>query len=354
MRGWDDPRMPTISGLRRRGFPAEGIRDFATEIGVSKADSVHEIELLEHAVRAVLNRTAPRRFGVLDPLKVVITNYPEGQVESMEVVNNPEDPSAGTRQVAFGRELWIERDDFMEEPVPEVLPALAGARGAAPDRVLRHVPGGRQGRRQARVVELRCTYDPATRGGDSPDGRKVKATLHWVSAAHAVPAEVRLYDHLFTRPDPGADGDLFADLNPASETIVRGAMLEPALAEAPLGETVQFERLGYFAPDADSRPGALGVQPDADAQGLLGEGAGQGLTAVRDVAVEAVAPRGRLSSLARASLARGLTVWHLTLDQGVPGSNPGAPANSCPVFVSFRSARPSPSRVPARSAIRDR
>ena len=180
----------------------------------------------------MLNRTAPRRFGVLDPLKVVITNYPEGQIESMEVVNNPEDPSAGTRQVEFARELWIEREDFMEEPAPKFFRLAPGPRGPAAERVLRHLHDGGQGRMPAAVVELRCTYDPATRGGDSPDGRKVKATLHWVSAAHAVPAEVRLYDHLFTRPDPGADGDLFADLNPASETIVRGAMLEPALADA--------------------------------------------------------------------------------------------------------------------------
>ena len=256
VRGWDDPRMPTISGLRRRGFPAEGIRDFASEIGVSKADSVHEIELLEHAVRAVLNRTAPRRFGVLDPVKVVITNYPEGQTESMAVVNNPEDPSAGTREVEFSRELWIEREDFMEEPVPKFFRLSPGrevrlrsAYFVTCQEVVKDASGA--------VVELRCTYDPATRGGDSPDGRKVKATLHWVSAPHAVPAEVRLYDHLFVRPDPGADGDLFADLNPASETIVRGAMLEPALGEAPLGETVQFERLGYFTPDVDSRPDAL-------------------------------------------------------------------------------------------------
>ena len=256
VRGWDDPRMPTISGLRRRGFPAEGIRDFAAEIGVSKADSVHEIELLEHSVRAVLNRTAPRRFGVLDPLKVVITNWPEGTFESMEVINNPEDPMAGTRKVEFGRELWIERDDFMEEPVPKFFRLSPGrevrlrnAYFVTCQEVVKDASGA--------VVELRCTYDPATRGGDSPDGRKVKATLHWVSAAHAVPAEVRLYDHLFTRPDPGADGDLFADLNPASETIVSGAMLEPTLAEASLGETVQFERLGYFTPDADSRANAL-------------------------------------------------------------------------------------------------
>jgi glutaminyl-tRNA synthetase len=256
VRGWDDPRMPTISGLRRRGFPAEGIRDFAAMIGVAKADSVVEIGILEHAVRDVLNRTAPRRFGVLDPLRVVIENYPEGQTEEMEVVNNPEDPSAGTRTVAFGRELWIERADFMEEP---------------PARFFRLAPGREVRLRSAyfitcrdvvkdeagEIVELRCTYDPATRGGDSPDGRRPKATLHWVSADHAVPAEVRLYDHLFVRPDPGADGDLFADLNPESEIVLRDCLLEPGLAETPIGQTVQFERLGYFAPDPDSRPGQL-------------------------------------------------------------------------------------------------
>ncbi len=276
VRGWDDPRMPTISGLRRRGFPAEGIRDFAAEIGVSKADSVHEIELLEHSVRAVLNRTAPRRFGVLDPLKVVITNWPEGTFESMEVINNPEDPMAGTRKVEFGRELWIERDDFMEEPVPKFFRLSPGrevrlrnAYFVTCQEVVKDASGA--------VVELRCTYDPATRGGDSPDGRKVKATLHWVSAAHAVPAEVRLYDHLFTRPDPGTDGDLFADLNPASETIVRGAMLEPTLAEAALGETVQFERLGYFTPDADSRAMRARLQSDPHVEGQLGEGTDQAI-----------------------------------------------------------------------------
>jgi len=189
-------------------------------------------------------------------LKVVITNWPEGVTEPMEVVNNPEDPSAGTRQVAFGRELWIERDDFMETPVPKFFRLSPGRevrlRNAffiTCQEVVKDDAG--------RVVELRCTYDPATRGGSAPDGRKVKATLHWVSAAHAVPAEVRLYDQLFSRPDPGASDDLFAELNPASETIVSGAMLEPSLAETPLGETVQFERLGYFTPDTDSAPGAL-------------------------------------------------------------------------------------------------
>jgi glutaminyl-tRNA synthetase len=256
VRGWDDPRMPTISGLRRRGFPAEGIRDFAELVGVTKTDSVIEYGLLEHAVRGVLNRTAPRRFAVLDPLKVVIEDYPDGRVEEVDVANNPEDPSAGTRTVPFGRELWIERDDFMEEPPPKFFRLAPGREvrlRSAYFITCREVVKDAAGR----VVELRCTYDPATRGGDAPDGRRPKATLHWVSATAAIPAEVRLYTHLFRRPDPGADGDLFADLDPASESIVRGAMLEPALADAPIGETVQFERLGYFTPDPDSAEGAL-------------------------------------------------------------------------------------------------
>ncbi len=256
VRGWDDPRMPTISGLRRRGFPAEGIRDFATMVGVARTDSVIEYGVLEHAMRSVLNRTAERRFAVLDPLKVVIENFPEDRVEPMEVVNNPEDPRAGTRQVEFSRELWIERDDFMEEPVPRFF-RLAPGREVRLRSAYFITCTGVVKDEAGRVVELRCTYDPATRGGDSPDGRKPKATLHWVSATHALPAEVRLYDHLFVRPDPGADGDLFADLNPRSEIVVRGAVLEPALAGAPVGEAVQFERLGYFTPDPDTRPGAL-------------------------------------------------------------------------------------------------
>ena len=254
VRGWDDPRMPTISGLRRRGYPAEGIRDFAAMIGVAKSDSVVEVGMLEHAVRDVLNRTAPRRFAILRPLKVIIENYPEGQVEPMEVVNNPEDPSAGSRTVPFSRELWIERDDFMEDP---------------PAKFFRLAPGREVRLRSAyfvtcrdvvkdaagQVVELRCTYDPATRGGDAPDGRRPKATLHWISAGHAMPAEVRLYDHLFSRPDPGADGgDLFADLNPTSEEVLQGCLLEPALVDLPAGETVQFERLGYFCRDSNSTP----------------------------------------------------------------------------------------------------
>ena len=257
VRGWDDPRMPTISGLRRRGFPPEGIRNFATQVGVAKSDSVHETALLEHNVREVLNRQALRRFAVLDPLKVVIENYPEGQVEEMEVDNNPEDPLAGTRRVAFSRELWIERDDFMEEPPPKFFRLARGrevrlrsAYFVTCTDVVRDGSG--------RIVELRCTYDPATRGGDSPDGRRPKGTLHWLSAAHAVPAEVRLYDYLFARPDPGADGrDLFEGLNPSSETVLGDCLVEPALADSMPGETVQFERLGYFCVDTDSRPGAL-------------------------------------------------------------------------------------------------
>ncbi len=256
VRGWDDPRMPTLSALRRRGFPAEGIRDFAAMIGVARADSVVEVEMLEHAVRDVLNREAQRRFAILKPLKVVIENYPEGEVEYVEVQNNPEDPSAGTRPVAFSRELWIERDDFMEDP---------------PKKFFRLAPGREVRLRSAyfvtctevvkddagEIVELRCTYDPDTRGGSAPDGRRPKATLHWLSVAHAVPVEVRLYDHLFASEYPGADGrDLFDDLNPDSEIVLRDSFVEPSLAEFASGETVQFERLGYFCPDVDSSPGA--------------------------------------------------------------------------------------------------
>jgi glutaminyl-tRNA synthetase len=256
VRGWDDPRMPTISGMRRRGYPAEGIRNFATEVGVAKDNAVHEYALLEHSIRDVLNRTAPRRFGVIDPLKVVIENYPEGQVETMTVGNNPEDPAAGTREVEFSRELWIEREDFAEDPPPKFFRLAPGrevrlrnAYFVTCTSVVKDAAGN--------IVELRCTYDPATRGGDSPDGRRPKATLHWVSASHGVQAEIRLYDYLFGRPDPGGEGrDLFDDLNPDSERIVRG-FVEPSLAGAQAGETFQFERLGYFAVDPDSAPGAV-------------------------------------------------------------------------------------------------
>jgi glutaminyl-tRNA synthetase len=254
VRGWDDPRMPTIAGMRRRGYPAEGIRDFAAAIGVSKSDSTVELARLEYHVRNVLNRDAQRRMAVLDPLKVVITNYPEGQVDELDAINNPEDESAGTRKVPFGRELWIERADFMEDP-PRKFFRLAPGREVrlryayfiTCDEVIKDADG--------EIIELRCSYDPATRGGDAPDGRRPKATLHWVSAQHAVPAEIRLYGPLFTRPDPGAEGDLLGDLDPESETILPQCWLEPAAAETPVGETIQFERLGYFCTDPDSVPG---------------------------------------------------------------------------------------------------
>jgi glutaminyl-tRNA synthetase len=254
VRGWDDPRMPTISALRRRGFPAQGVRDFATAVGVAKAENMIEIEQLDYAARSVLNRIAPRRFGVLDPLKVVIENYPEGQTETVFAPNNPEDPEAGNRGIEFSRELWIEREDFMEEPAPKFFRLAPGrevrlrsAYFVTCQSVVKDADGN--------VAELRCTYDPATRGGDSPDGRKPKATLHWLSVADAVPAEVRLYEHLFRTPTPGADGDLLEDLNPDSEKVLTNAYVEASLANAEVGTTYQFERLGYFAPDTDTAPG---------------------------------------------------------------------------------------------------
>ncbi|MCP5365048.1 MAG: glutamine--tRNA ligase/YqeY domain fusion protein [Hyphomicrobiales bacterium] len=254
--GWDDPRMPTLAGLRRRGIPPAAMRDFAQRIGVTKADSVVEVAYLDNCVRDHLNKHAQRRMAVLRPLKMVIENYPEGQSEDLPAINNPEDAAAGSRSVPFSRTLYIERDDFMEEP---------------PKKFFRLAPGREVRLRSAYfitctdvikdgsgdVVELRCTYDPATRGGDAPDGRKVKATLHWVSAGHAVKAEVRLYDHLFRRPDPGADGDVLEDLNPDSLEVIHDAQCEPGLASLPAGETVQFERLGYFCLDNDSAPGKL-------------------------------------------------------------------------------------------------
>ncbi|MDJ0948340.1 MAG: glutamine--tRNA ligase/YqeY domain fusion protein [Alphaproteobacteria bacterium] len=254
--GWDDPRMPTIAGLRRRGVPPAAIRDFAERIGVTKSDSVVEMGFLDACVRELLNKTALRRMAVLRPLKVVIENYPEDQSEALDAVNNPENPAAGSRTVAFGRELYIERDDFMEDP-PKKFFRLAPGREVrlryaffiTCTEVIKDAAGA--------VVELRCTYDPATRGGDAPDGRKVKGTLHWVSAAHAVPAEVRLYDHLFARPDPGAEGDVLDDLNPDSLQVLTGCLAEPALTEAQVGTPVQFERQGYFTLDPDASPDRL-------------------------------------------------------------------------------------------------
>jgi glutaminyl-tRNA synthetase len=252
--GWDDPRMPTLAGVRRRGIPAAALRDFVRRSGVTKSNSVSEYAAFEYSVRELLNRTALRRMAVLHPLKLVIENWPEGHTETLEAINNPEDPSGGTRPITFGRELYIERDDFMENP-PKKFFRLA------PGREVRLRYGYFVTCREAvknaagEVVELRCTYDPATRGGNTPpDGRKVQATLHWVAAADAIKAEVRLYNHLFTRPDPGADGDLIADLNPDSLEVLHDCLLEPALAAAPVGEAVQFERIGYFCADPDSAP----------------------------------------------------------------------------------------------------
>jgi glutaminyl-tRNA synthetase len=257
--GWDDPRMPTISGLRRRGYTPESIRDFCFRIGIAKKENVIDMAQLEHCIREDLNRNAQRVMAVLRPLKVVITNYPEGQVEDVDVINNPEDPSAGTRKVPFSRVLYIEQDDFKEDP-PKKFFRLAPGREVrlrcAYFITCTEVVKGSGGE----ILELRCTYDPATRGGDAPDGRRVKATLHWVSAAHAGEAEVRLYDRLFLAESPEQDvpGKTFLDnLNPHSLEVLRGCLVEPSLAAAAPGSRFQFERLGYFSVDPESRAGAL-------------------------------------------------------------------------------------------------
>ncbi len=254
--GWDDPRMPTIAGLRRRGVPPAAIRDFVRRIGISKANSVVDLAMFDHAIREHLNQAAERRMAVLRPLKLVIENFPEGHFEELEAVNHPGNPGAGTRTLSFGREIFVERDDFMENPSNKFFRLAVGrevrlryAYLVTCREVIKDAAGN--------VVELRCTYDPASRGGNAPDGRKVKATLHWVSARDALPAEVRLYGTLFNRPDPGVGGDLDIDLNPGSLEVVSGALLEPSLAETPPGEAVQFERLGYFCPDLASQSKAL-------------------------------------------------------------------------------------------------
>jgi len=256
VRGYDDPRLPTLAGLRRRGVTPDAIREFCRRIGVAKTDSVVDVAVLEDCVREDLNRTSPRAMAVLDPIKVVITNYPEGLTEEMDLTVNPEDPAAGTRKAPFTRELYIERDDFREEPPPRFYRLAPGrevrlrsAYFIRCDEVIKDARGN--------IVELRCSYDPATRGGNSPDGRKVKATLHWVSAPTAVPAEVRLYDHLFVKPDPDdvtPGGSWLDNLNPDSLKIVRG-FVEPCLAHCPPGSRWQFERLGYFCADPDTKPG---------------------------------------------------------------------------------------------------
>jgi len=250
---WDDPRMPTIAGLRRRGVPPAAIRDFVRRIGVAKANSTVDAGMLEHAIRETLNKTALRRMAVLRPLKVVIENYPEGETEELDAVNHPDNPAAGTRKIRFGRELYIEQDDFMENPPKKFFRLSVGTEVRlryAYFVTCREVKKNAAGE----VVELRCTYDPATKGGNAPDGRKVKATMHWVSAADAVTAEVRLYNPLFTKPDPDAK-NFVADLNPASLEVLPDARLEPALVAGNADDAVQFERQGYFVRDKDSTPG---------------------------------------------------------------------------------------------------
>jgi glutaminyl-tRNA synthetase len=248
--GWDDPRMPTIAGLKRRGVPPAAIREFVKRIGVAKANSVVDVGMLEFCIREYLNKTAQRRMAVLRPLKVVIENYPEGQLEELEAVSHPDDPAAGTRKIKFGRELYIEQDDFMENP---------------PKKFFRLSPGNEVRLRYAyfikcreavknaagEIVELRCTYDPATKGGNAPDGRKVKATMHWLSAQDSIPAEIRIYNQLFSKPNPDA-GNFAADLNPQSLEILPDARIEPAIATSNSPEPMQFERQGYFARDPDS------------------------------------------------------------------------------------------------------
>jgi glutaminyl-tRNA synthetase len=250
--GWDDPRMPTIAGLKRRGVPPEAVREFVKRIGVAKSNSVVDLGMLEFSIRECLNRTSLRRMAVLRPLKVVITNYPEGQVEELEAINHPDDPAAGSRRIAFSRELYIEQDDFMENP---------------PKKFFRLSPGNEVRLRYAyfikctdvvknaagEVTELRCTYDPATKGGNAPDGRKVKATMHWLSAAQSVPAEIRIYNQLFLNPAPDA-ANFAADLNPQSLEILADARVEPAIAQTNSAEAMQFERQGYFVRDRDSTP----------------------------------------------------------------------------------------------------
>ncbi|MGE0826056.1 MAG: glutamine--tRNA ligase/YqeY domain fusion protein [Candidatus Binatia bacterium] len=254
VRGWDDPRMPTIQGLRRRGYSPESIRNFCERIGVAKRNSTVEVAMLEHEIREDLNKRAPRVMAVLQPLKVVIKNYPEGQVEQLAAVNNPEDATMGTRKIPFSREVYIEREDFLEDP-PKKFFRLAPGREVRLryayivkcERVVKNENG--------EIVELHCSYDPDTRSGGSAESRKVKATIHWVSVPHALPAEVRLYNHLFTVPDPGEAEDFTSALNPESLKVISSCRIEPSLAEVPVGGRYQFERQGYFCVDPDSRPG---------------------------------------------------------------------------------------------------
>jgi glutaminyl-tRNA synthetase len=254
--GWDDPRMPTLAGLRRRGVPAAAVREFVRRVGVAKANSTVDVQMFDHAVREALNASAERRMAVLKPLKIVIENYPQEQTEELEASNHPDNPELGGRKIKFGRELFIEHDDFMENPPKKFYRLSPGAEVRlryAYFITCREVVKNAKGE----VIELRCTYDPATRGGSAPDGRKVKATIHWVSAADSLPAEVRIYNPLFTKPDPAGGAEFAKDLNPESLEVLAGARVEPALVDAKIGVAVQFERQGYFCLDPDSAPGKL-------------------------------------------------------------------------------------------------
>ena len=260
VRGWDDPRMPTLSGLRRRGYTPEAIRNFCAAIGASKTNGTIELAMLEHFLREDLNQRAPRVMAVLRPLRVVIDNYPEGQLEELEALNNPEDPAAGTRKVPFSRELYIEQDDFREEPPKKFFRLFPGQEVRLRAGYFIKCTSVVKDDKSGDVVEVHCTYDPETRSGNAPDGRKVKATIHWVSAKHAISAEVRLYESLFTKEDPNdvPDGQQFtANLNPNSLETLTAAKLEPSLASAKPGDRYQFERLGYFCVDPDSTSGKL-------------------------------------------------------------------------------------------------
>jgi glutaminyl-tRNA synthetase len=259
--GWDDPRMPTISGMRRRGYTPESLHDFIDRTGVSKTISASagvmvDVEILEACVRDDLNKNSPRKLAVLDPIKVVIENYPEAQTEEFEIDNNPADPSSGTRKVPFSKVIYIESDDFREEPPPKYFRLSPGQEVRLRNAyfikctdVIKVANG--------KIIELRCSYDPATQGGNAPDGRKVKGTIHWVSAAHGIPAEVHIFDRLFTNPDPEASGDFIADLNPDSQQILTICIVEPSLRDTQPGDKFQFERMGYFCVDDQSKPDKL-------------------------------------------------------------------------------------------------
>jgi glutaminyl-tRNA synthetase len=255
--GWDDPRMPTLAGLRRRGYTPEAIRDFCERIGVTKSDNLIDLAFLEHAIREDLNRRAQRVMAVLRPLKVVIENYPEGEVEELEAVNHPEDTGMGTRGVPFSRELWIEQDDFRETPPPKYYRLSPGREVRLRYAYFVTCVGVVKDERTGEIVEVRCTYDPATRGGEAPDGRKVKGTIHWVSLPHALAAEVRLYEHLFLVPRPDQNEDWKTDLNPSSLERLTGCCIEPSVQGAEPGDRYQFERNGYFCVDPDASPSGL-------------------------------------------------------------------------------------------------